>query len=171
MIEMLILRLVHIVSGTIWVGSGVFSAVFLVPVLGGLGPAGGAVMAGLRARRMFVFMPTVALLTILSGIRLMWLMSGGFSASYFATRSGMAYGTAGALAIITFVAGITLARPQGARIGALAGQMASAKDDATRAQLARDLAATQRAAARTGAVLTVLLVASAAGMAVARYLG
>jgi hypothetical protein len=171
MTEILILRLIHIVGGTIWVGTGVFNGVFLMPVLSGLGPAAGAVMAGLHARRMFVFLPVVALLTILSGVRLIWLMSGGFSAGYLATASGATYAAAGGLAILTFVAGITISRPQGARIGTIAAELARTQDPAARDALARDLAIVQRRAAMVGTVLTVLLVASAAGMAVARYVG
>jgi hypothetical protein len=169
--EIVVLRLIHILSGSLWVGAGVFAALFLTPVLGKLGPTAGAVMEGLKGRGMFVFMPVIALLTILSGLRLMWIMSGGFSAAYFATRSGAAYGTGGALAILTFVIGLAFARPMGARIGAIAGEMARAQDAAKREALARDLAAAQRKSGALGTALTVLLVASAAAMAVARYLG
>jgi hypothetical protein len=170
MIEILILRLVHIVSGALWVGAAVFSGVFLSPVLARMGPAAGPVMAGLQARRMFVFLPVIALLTIISGLRLIWIMSGGFTPDYFRTAGGAGYASAGALAILTFVLGITVSRPLGERMGALAGEIARTTDEATKAALARELAALQRRMGAVGGVITVMLVASAAGMAVARYL-
>jgi uncharacterized membrane protein len=170
MTELIVLRLIHILAGAVWVGAGVFNAVLLAPTLAGLGPTAGAVMAGLRARGMFVILPSLALLTILSGLRLMWIMSGGFSASYFAAPSGVAYAAAGAAAILTFVLGVTVARPLAVRMGALAAEMARAPDEAARAELSQQLAAVRGTNAVLGIVLTALLLASAAGMAVARYL-
>jgi hypothetical protein len=170
MTEILILRLVHIVGGIVWVGTGVFIGVFLSPVLARVGPAAGPVMAGLQARRMMVFIPVVSLLTIFSGLRLMWLVSGGFSAGYFATASGAGYAAAGGLAILTWVLGFAISRPLGERMGALTGEIARAPDDAAKAPLARELATVQRRMGVIGTIITVMLLASAAGMAVARYL-
>jgi hypothetical protein len=119
---------------------------------------------------MFVILPSLALLTILSGLRLMWIMSGGFSASYFAAPSGVAYAAAGASAIVVFILGVAVARPLAVRMGALAAEAARAPDDAARATLSRQLAAARKTNAVIGAALTALLLASAAGMAVARYL-
>jgi hypothetical protein len=171
MTEIVILRLVHILSATVWVGSAVFGSVILMPVLSGLGPAAGPVMAGLRERGMAAFMPTVALLTILSGLRLMWITSGGFSASYFATTWGATYAAAGAAAIVAFVLGVAVSRPHGIRMGALASRLASAADDATRIALTAELAAAQRKNTSLTWLLGGLLIASTSGMAVARYLG
>jgi hypothetical protein len=171
MIEIVLLRLVHILSATVWVGSAVFGSVILMPVLAGLGPAAGPVMAGLRARGMAAFMPTVALLTILSGLRLMWITSGGFSSSYFATTWGATYAASGAAAIVAFGVGMTVSRPLGMRMGALASRLASAPDDASRVALTAELTAVRRQNTLLTWLLGSLLIASASGMAVARYLG
>ena len=37
--EILVLRLVHVLGGMFWVGSGLFSTFFLLPALAGAGPA------------------------------------------------------------------------------------------------------------------------------------
>jgi hypothetical protein len=69
--EVLILRLVHILSGIIWVGSGTYTSFFLVPALSSSPAVMGQVMAGLQRRRIFLVLQIVAALTILSGLRLL----------------------------------------------------------------------------------------------------
>jgi hypothetical protein len=170
MTEFLLLRFVHVVAGSVWVGTTIFFAVVLAPALGGLGPAAGPAMAALRARGLFVFLPFVAILTILSGIRLMWIGSSGFSAAYFETAAGAAYGGAGALAILAFVLGLSVSRPNAARQGALAVRLSQATDDATRAALHVELAVVRRWGTWISVFVTGMLVVGAAGMAVARYL-
>ena len=69
--ELVVLRLVHILGGIFWLGSGLFTTFFLIPALGRAGPAAaGPVMGALQQRRLFTVLPVVALLTILSGVRL-----------------------------------------------------------------------------------------------------
>lgn len=170
MIEFLILRVAHILCGCVWVGAGVFNALLLGPALAGAGPAAGSVMAGLRGRGLFVFMPAMALVTILSGLRLMWLTSGGFSGTYFGTLRGGTFAAAGVAAVVTFVLGHTLLRPNMARAGALAAELASAADDTRRNAITGELAGVRQRGTVISAALTALLLLSAAGMAVARYL-
>lgn len=168
--EIIVLRLVHIVCGTVWAGSAVFSTVLLVPTLAKLGPAGAPVMAGLRERGLFLIMPTMALLTILSGTRLMGIVSGGFDASWFNSVRGSTYAWSGLAAIVAFVLSLAVSGPLGARIAGLGGELAGATDATTRAALAQKLAGAQKWMSALGLVVTVLLVISAAGMSVARYL-
>ena len=168
--EIIVLRLVHVVGGILWVGAAVFNMLFLAPALRASGPAAGPVMAALRQRGLFVFLPVVALLTILSGTRLMMIVSAGFDASWFQSTRGSVYAWSGLISIVAFVLGISVTRPLANKIGALAGQLAQAKDDAARAALGARLASAQKWMALTGFALTAMLLASAAGMAVARYL-
>ena len=86
--EILVLRLVHILGGIFWVGSGLFTTFFLVPALASSGPSAGPVMTALQRRHLFTALPVSALLTILSGLRLMWIGSAGFAPAYFASASG-----------------------------------------------------------------------------------
>jgi hypothetical protein len=168
--EILILRLIHIVAGAVWVGAAIFVTFLLMPVLGGLGPTAGAVMAGLQKKGLFVVLPVLAILTILSGLRLIWIVSGGFNGSYFATPAGATYAVAGGTAILAFVLGFTLSRPLGARMGALAAQLGQAGTEDEKARLGRELAATRQMSTRVGYFVTALLFVATAGMAVARYL-
>jgi hypothetical protein len=171
MIEILILRLFHVVGGILWAGSAIFNGALLLPALSGAGPAAGPVVAGLRKRGLFVFLPTVAVLTILSGIRLMWITSAGFSAAYFATPRGATYAGAGAAAVVAFVLGMALSRPTGQKMGMLMEQITRTTDQAARTSLTEELATLQRRNATTNTLVVGLIALSAVGMAVARYLG
>ena len=52
--EFLVLRFVHIVSGIIWVGSGVFVAFFLIPAVANNRQIMPPLMEGLQRRRVFI---------------------------------------------------------------------------------------------------------------------
>ena len=168
--EIIVLRLVHIVGGMVWVGGAVFNVAFLAPTLRGVGPGAAPVMAGLRQRGLFVFLPVVAILTILSGVRLMAIVSAGFEASWFNSARGATYAWSGLIAIVAFILGITTTRPLGNRMGKLGAELARASDEQTRAALGAQLAAAQKWMALTGFTLTLLLLLSAAGMSIARYI-
>src|SRR5687768_5581068 len=165
--EILVLRLVHILGGIFWVGSGLFTTFFLVPALASSGPAAGQVMAALQRRRLFTALPVSALLTILSGLRLMWIGSAGFAPAYFASASGGTLAASGAAAIVAFL----LARPAAVRAAQLGASLAGTPEGAGRAAVAGELAALQRRGGIATAVAVALLLLAAAGMAVARYLG
>ena len=168
--ELILLRLVHVLGGIFWVGSGLFSAIFLAPSLVAAGPAAGKIMAELQRRRMFVVLPTVAVLTILSGLRLMWIASNGFGQSYFASRSGAVYATSGAASIIAFLIALLIARPAAQRGGLLARSLATIAEGAERSAVEADLSRVQRRGALASAAAMWLLLLAAAGMAVGRYL-
>lgn len=167
--ELLVLRLLHVLGGIAWVGFASFNTWFLIPALGTAGPAGGAVLAGLQQRKLFTVLPIIALVTILSGLRLLMITSTGFSAEYFATRPGLAYAAGGVAGIAGFLIALLLTRPKMARAGALMAGRAAADADRQRA-IDAEVATLRAGAASSGLVSTLLLLVSAAAMAVARYL-
>jgi uncharacterized membrane protein len=167
--ELIVLRVVHVLSGIFWLGSGLFSALFLMPSLGKLGPGAGPFMAELGRRRMPTVLMASALLTILSGVRLLQLASGGFSGAYFATGVGRTFAGAGVLAVIGWLVAILIARPAAMRAGALGAAAAAEGDAAARGRLLGQLDGLRRRAALGNVTAVGLLVLAAAGMAVARY--
>ena len=168
--ELLVLRLVHVLGGLFWVGSGLFTTFYLRPVLAEMGPAAGQVMAGLQRRRLFTVLPVVATLTILSGTRLMMITSGGFAPSYFASPMGKTFAWGGVAAIAAFVLSLLIARPAMVQAAKLGAAMAQAPEG-ERAGLAVRLARLQRAGGVANALAVALLVVAAAAMAVGRYVG
>jgi uncharacterized membrane protein len=167
--EIIVLRLVHVLGGLFWVGTGLFSAIFLIPAMSDAGPAAGAIMGGLQRRRMFVVLPIVAVLTILSGVRLMWLTSGGFAPGYFTSGRGATFTVAAVAAIVAFALGLTIGRPMAARLAAVGESLRIAGDAETKARLGGEMSRLQRRNMLLNRVTGVLLIIAAAGMAVGRY--
>jgi len=167
--ELLVLRLIHILGGVFWVGSGLFTTFFLLPAMASAGPAAGQIIANLTKRRYFVVLPTVAILTILSGARLLMIASGGFSRHYFTLISGKTYAVAAIAAIVAFLLSLIVARPATVRVGALAQQMASA-GPGDRDRMTAEMQALRTRAERSSVLAMALLLVAAGGMAVARYL-
>src|SRR5688500_7542928 len=115
--ELLVLRIIHVLGGIFWVGSGLFPSFFLLPAFGLLDPAGdGPVIGALQQRRLFTILPVVAVLTILSGIRLLQIASGGFSPAYIESRTGQTFLWSGVAAIIAFLLSLLVARPAAVRV-------------------------------------------------------
>lgn len=168
--EFVVLRLVHILGGIFWVGSGLFTTFFLMPALGRVGPAAGPVMGALQQRRLFTVLPVVALLTILSGVRLFQIVSGGFAPTYMSSRTGQTFLWSGIGAVAAFILSLLVARPAAVRAGQLGAAMASLPEE-QRAEQLGELERLRRRSGLASTVAMVLLLGAAAGMAVARYLG
>lgn len=167
---MLLLRLVHIVLGSVWVGIVVFNTVFLGPAIAEVGPDGGKVMAALQKRGMLTFLPVISLITLLSGIWLLWIVSLGFDSHYFQSGAGHAFSGGGAMAILAYLIGITVMRPSMLRAGALVQGMAQLTDELERSTRQQQLQALRSRARTSGQVVATLLVLATAVMAVGRYL-
>lgn len=168
-IELHVLRLVHVLGAIFWVGAATFNAFFLMPVIAGAGPAAGPIMAGLQRRRMMTVLPIVAVLTILSGIRLMQITSSNFSAAYFASARGATYGWAGVIAIVSFLVGMLIVRPAMVRAGQLAASLPNAPEG-ERATIGAEINRLRKRGGAGSTLVTWGLLVAAAGMAVARYL-
>jgi len=169
MAEILVLRVVHIVGGIFWVGSALFAALFLAPVLMTVGPAAGQVMAGMEKRRLFTILPIVALLTMLAGLRLMWIASGGFGRAYFETAVGGTYAAGGVAAIVAFLVALMVTRPATLRAGKLSASLGDAASDEARETVGAEIAQLRKRAGVASVVVMWLLLGSAVAMAVARY--
>jgi uncharacterized membrane protein len=170
----LLLRIVHIFAGVFWVGAAIVTFAFF-------GPAARAVAAeDPRASQKFVqtvmgrqrlttAMGAAAGLTMLAGIMLYGIDSGGFRLSWITSGVGLGF-TIGALAAIAsaFVGGVIL-QPTSSRIGALGAAMAERGGPPSAEQQAE----MGRLSARMNSVgrinITLLLIALL-GMATARYL-
>ncbi len=170
MIELLLLRVVHILCGMFWVGSSLFTVLFLTPVLIRAGQStASTVMAGLQARRLFTVLPTIGVLTIASGARLMWITSGGFSRTYFTLPMGRMLAWGALFGILAFLVAMLVIRPASARalrLAAMLQQPGSASDHAT---ISAQLGRARMLTVRSSAAAMVLVVLSAIGMAAARY--
>jgi uncharacterized membrane protein len=168
MIELLVLRVIHVLGGIFWVGSALFTTIFLMPAIATAGGNAGAVLGVMRQRGLLTVLPVVALLTMASGLRLLWIMSGGFSGAYFRTGTGSTFAAAGVAAVVSFLISFLIARPAAIRSGELGGTLAGATVE-QRPGITLKMEMLRRRAAVASAVVIVLLTLASVGMAVARY--
>jgi uncharacterized membrane protein len=168
--EFLVLRLVHVLGGVFWVGSLMYSSFFLVPVVRASPAVAGQVMAGLQRRRLFLILPTVALLTIASGIRLLMITSAGFSDAYLSTSPGRAYSAGGGAAIVAFLISMLVSRPAFVHVGRLSASLATTTDEGGRQRITAEIQRLNRRSTVANGIVLVLLLFTAMAMATARYL-
>ena len=109
---LILLRIVHIGSAMIWFGGAMIAGFFLTPTAAALGKAGQPFMDHLmNRRRMGIFFPIVAGLTVLSGAALYWRNSAGLQSDWISTPPGLAFTIGGLAAIVAFVGGFVLIGP------------------------------------------------------------
>ena len=166
--EFLILRVVHVLGAIVWAGTSVFVAFFLSPAIGMAGPPGGAVMGALVKRKLFTIIPIVAVVMMLAGLRLIMILSGGFSAAWFGTRSGQTYvvGAVGALA--AFALFMLVSHPAIGRSMKLSQQIAQAPE-AERGALTAELNAVRTRAGKASMTSALILMLTAVAMSIGRY--
>ena len=164
------LRLIHILGGVYWAGTMFFFVTFLEPSLRSLGPDGGKVMIRLFERGYMKVLPIVAILTVLSGLWLLWILSAGFQPSYMGSPLGIGLSSGGTLAIIALLIGLIVMRPVGARIWEIARQLPQETSEATRNALLAEMGKLRERTVFAGRLIFGLLVGAVALMALARYL-
>ncbi|HUC39956.1 MAG TPA: hypothetical protein VMR92_03920 [Gemmatimonadales bacterium] len=158
----IVLRFAHVFFGAMWVGMMAFQIFFLGPALADVGADAGKLMAAMVKRKIPVFIPIFALITLVSGFWLFARMSGGNAGALMRTPMGMGFGLGGVVALLAFVIGVVVMRPAMMR----SMQLAESRDPAAQAEIQR----LRARATVTGNVVTVMLFFTLTAMAVARYL-
>jgi hypothetical protein len=163
----IVLRLVHISSGTFWVGAAIFITLFLNPTVRAAGAEGGRFMQRLITQTPVVkYMNYSSLLAVVSGI-LLYGLNVGFSAEWVASREGMIF-TLGSLAgLVAYGTGHFLIAPTAQRMGVLGSEIAMAGGPPSELQLA-EMSSLQARALWSGQLGLVMMVITVAGMAGAR---
>jgi uncharacterized membrane protein len=169
-ILLLLLRVVHVGSAMAWFGGAVISSFFLLPTAQALGPAAQPFMDQLmNRRRLGVFFPIVAALTIVSGGALYWRDSNGLDPAWISSPSGLAFTIGGLAAIVAFVGGMILIGPSVAEQTAVGNELAASGGVPTEAQRERLERADRRMRLADRIDLPLLLLAGLT-MAIGRYL-
>jgi hypothetical protein len=169
-IIMVVLRLIHIVSGVFWVGAFIVMAGFLFPAVRATGPQGGRVMQEvMQRRRLPVYLGVAAGLTILSGFVMYGRIAGATNGAWASTRPGMTYGIGGLAAILAVIVGAVVAGPAGRKLGKL-GERVQASGGPPSAEQAAQMAALQARVGHGMQAVAFLLLVAVVAMAIARYL-
>ena len=165
----LLLRVIHVVAGALWVGGVVFLARFLLPSVRAAGPAAGPVMEQLSARKLTVYVPVTAVLTILAGLGLYWHDSGGFrSHEWLSSPSARTFGAGGAIGLVVWLLGVAVISPASQRMVALGTAMQQAGRPPAPEQIA-EMQALQAKMSWSSRTAAALLIITTILMAVARY--
>lgn len=168
--ELLLLRFIHVVGAIAWVGGGVYVAFFLIPALVPNPALIPQVMDGLAKRKVFVILPTIGLLVVLSGIRLLWINSAGFSESYLSTGPGRTFSIGGTAGILAFLIQILVQRPAGAKLGKIAAALAASPSPEERQRLTAEADKLRRRNSFGVQAAVGLGLLAATAMSIARYM-
>ncbi len=167
---MVILRLLHILTGVFWAGSIFFMAFYLEPSARAAGPDAAKVMRGLQKRGLMTVLPIVALLTILSGVDLYRRLSAGFEPAWIYSRIGLTYGAGAVASIVALAIGFFVMRPATLTAGRIAISLSAVADDAERQRLQENIRQLQGRSRNALRVAAGLLAVAVVAMAVARYM-
>jgi uncharacterized membrane protein len=166
----MLLRLIHILAGVIWVGGVFFVAIYLMPTIRALGPAGAPVMQHLaQVKKIQVFFMVLALTSILTGLAIFWHNAAGTEGMWMRSGPGRTFSIGALFAIIALVHGATVNAPTAKRIGALSTAFQAAKGPPPADQLAEMQRLQNKLFFHTRVSISLLLIAALA-MASARYM-
>lgn len=105
-IYLLVLRLVHIITGIIWGGGALIMEFFIGRTIVATGESGQKfaqyLMTSLRMHR---FMTVMAASTVLAGALLYWHDSNGFTSAWMMSGAGIGFGIGAFFGLIAFVFG------------------------------------------------------------------
>jgi len=167
---LLTLRIIHIVCGVFWAGTIFFMTFYILPAVERSGPDGGKIMQSITSTNKFaVVVPVMALLTILSGLMLIWKASGGFTPFWFTTNYGLTLTIGGAFAIIAFIHGMVVNKPRVTRMEKIAKELALRGGPPTE-QERNEMMSIRVTVFRTTRWLACWLGITVVAMAVARYI-
>lgn len=164
-IEQVVLRGLHVLAGSFWVGAAIVMAGFLAPSARKAGKPGAAFMRVLNGwARLPVVTNIAAILTLITGVWLLWQVSGGLEPAWFGTSYGITL-TAGMLsALVAYLISVLVQRPAMQRMA-----RAQAGDTPPDAAAQAALAGAQARLTWGGRAGAVLLAVSTVCMAIARY--
>lgn len=167
--EIIVLRILHIGLGVIWAGWALSLAFFVEPAVRSLGPQGGAFMQALATKtRLMTVMMYAPIVVIITGVRLLGIVSGNFNAEWLTSVHGMVLTAGSVLGILVYGHGMFTIRPNVKKLGALSRQLSESGEQPAEELLAR-IAQLREKIRRSGVVLAVMMLVTVVIMAVARY--
>jgi uncharacterized membrane protein len=164
-VTVIVLRVIHILSGVFWVGSSVILGTYVSPAVAATAEHGQKFMAYLVTKsRITAAITGSAILTVLAGGALYWIDSMGLTSRWTSSGPGLGFGLGALLALVGLVFGILVGRSTAA-LGSMAAEI-SGKPTAD--QLGR-INAGRAQLAYAVPISTIALVLALICMATARY--
>ncbi len=158
-------NLIHIITSVCWAGGAFLIAWFLAPAVGASGEAGGSLMRNLtQGTKMVLYLNLASWLSILTGLYLYWIFSGGFNPTWITTSQGLAFTISGLTAVAALVIGQTVSRPSSNRMAAIGREIQACGGPPTPEQ-AQQLGVLSNRMVTAGRRVAVLLMLTIIGMA------
>lgn len=162
-----ILRLLHIIAGVIWIGSGILLSMYIEPALQKSGVDTSKFMRALYAKSgLDKLLPAVAIITTLAGVALFWAVTNGFAdVAYMRSGQGIVLSLGAVFGLLAFGHG-------GGALGRMTGKyVALVKEagDNPNAEQQTALSALEAKLVRHGRISMWLGVVAIVLMAGARY--
>ena len=166
--DVIALRLIHILGGIFWVGSALTFFYFVQPSVAATAPESQRFALHLqRTRRLGDVTLAAAIFNVAAGAFLIWRDSNGFQTDWlFGPGLGFTIGASAAVVALILFAGIGY--PNTRKLVAIGSTLAAEKRPPTEAEQAT-MARIQRVLGRLAVWVPILLIIAAASMATARY--
>jgi len=159
----ILIRLVHVVTGTFWAGGAVLVALSVVPAIRAAGPAGAAVLRNLMVvQKLPYVLIALGIASLVSGVYLTLVVSNGSITRWLGTGSGATYALGALAAVLAALIGLGINIPTAGRLADLQKQT-----PAVQQQLGPALAHRLAVGTRAGGVLLIIALSA---MAVGRYI-
>lgn len=167
---LVVLRIVHIVSGVLWVGGAALFFFYIEPTLNSLGPDAEKFMNELVNRRKVpIYFVIASSLAVVFGLILYWRASNGLQSVWVTSPTGLAFGLGGLAALIAWLGGNLLIPRTISQLVAVTTEMKATGGPPSDELMVR-LHAVQHRLHNIGLVDIVLLGIAVVAMASARYL-
>lgn len=164
----LLLRLLHIISGVFWVGSVLTGVFFIEPTAQALDREGERFFAHLVIRRRLALILAVAAFTAIgAGAVMYWIDSSGLQLSWITTHTGLAFTAGGIAALSALAIAAIFLKPEVDRLAALEKHQL---DAASAREPVRVDEAYERRLRRWSLIQVTLLIIAISAMATARYI-
>jgi uncharacterized membrane protein len=166
--DLIVLRLIHILGGIFWVGSALTFFYFVQPTASATAPESQRFMLHLLGtRRLGDATLAAAIFNVGAGAILIWRDSNGLDATWM-TGPGLGFTIGASAAVFALLLFGFLGYPHTRRLLAIGFRLADEQRPPSEAELAV-LAGSQRVLARLAIWVPILLIVAAASMATARY--
>jgi uncharacterized membrane protein len=168
-ILMIVLRILHIISGVFWVGAALMLTFFISPTVNATKEAGQGFMRHFMGNTKFnLAMWTSAITAVVAGAILYWLDSDGLTSAWTHSGPGIGFAVAAGFAYLGLIVGIFQNRNSNA-MAKLGGQI-QAQGSPPSPEQAAQLQKLGKALSTGGMLNAIFLILATAGMAIARYL-
>jgi uncharacterized membrane protein len=169
LVYLMVLRILHIVGGTAWVGGAIIYHFFVEPTAEATAPHGRQFVQYFVVRRRYpVYMTVSSMLTILSGALLFWHSSSGLNLGWLSSGPGLVFSLGSVLTFVAFGMGLFIMSPTAARMMKL-GQVIQTAGGPPLPEQVSELHRLEAKMNKTGWSEFVLMVISLLTMATARY--